>query len=721
MSSYYATMKMANKPLDLTPNTNFEILANKNIAIKNYKDTAIELLKLAFPTLTLTEIEYAVDRSIAENIKHHKAEIDNSYKKVKIQTTLPDLAQYILSRGPIMTTYGVLFSKHADRPHPLYQMVDGFINTRDAVKKKMFEYPKGSFEFEKYSLLQLLYKLDANAFYGAMGMPACFYYNLYTAAAITAQGRSLNSAMALFFESFLANNVPFASLNEVVMFIHNTINESSKFNDNIYINHVPSLEETFFKVMTSCGFQYIPDDHDMEIVWDIMSQLSQPELTRLYYKNNLYEFCDNVAVSNIIVTMLTKLQGEWGDSGKVPEEIKPDIDLFLNLLNKFVYSPHQIVKKKKKMDSLIRAVSIIQDTDSAIVSYDAWYRFVLPKTRGIDMPIKKTQYDYVTEKEEPIEYTLQDYDFENDEIIEEKRLVDPTKIIPQDQLRHSILSIIAHCISKLLNDFMFRYCNQSQGILPENENYPKPKGFQCLIFAKTEFLFKRVLLTDAKKHYGSYVELQEGNYIPKNKVLDTKGMDAFNKSTTNDAIKERLKKVLLNDILDTPKIDQVKVIKSIAIIEKEIFNSIQEGKKEFYKPAKIKSVSAYVDPMRIQGIKAAIAYNALHQDGTEAIDTNARNSIDIAKVDINPKNIDRIKEDFPDVYEKACNLMATEKAFATGIDCIAIPFNESVPQWVLPFIRYEEIISDNVGNFPLESIGLVRANPNNNKSNLIKF
>ena len=198
-------------------------------------------------------------------------------------------------------------------------------------------------------------------------------------------------------------------------------------------------------------------------------------------------------------------------------------------------------------------------------------------------------------------------------------------------------------------------------------------------------------------------------------------MDAFNKSTTNDAIKERLKKVLLNDILDTPKIDQVKVIKSIAIIEKEIFNSIQEGKKEFYKPAKIKSVSAYVDPMRIQGIKAAIAYNALHQDGTEAIDTNARNSIDIAKVDINPKNIDRIKEDFPDVYEKACNLMATEKAFATGIDCIAIPFNESVPQWVLPFIRYEEIISDNVGNFPLESIGLVRANPNNNKSNLIKF
>ena len=603
----------------------------------------------------------------------------------------------------------------------LYQMVDGFINKRDEVKKEMFKYPKGSFEFEKYSLLQLLYKLDANAFYGSMGMPSCFYYNFYTAAAITAQGRSLNSAMALFFESFLANNVPFSSLNEVVQFIHDVIHETPHFDDNQFINHVPGPQETFFKIMTSCGFQYIPDERDMEIVWKMIIQLDQKDLTRLYYKNNLYEFCDNVVVSNLIVTMLIKLEGEWGDSGKVPEEIKPEMDLFLELLREYVYAPYQIVDRTEKMDCLIRSVSIIQDTDSAIVSYDAWYQFILPKTRGVEMKIKKTQYDYTTDTEEPVPYTLTDYDFENDDIIEVKRAINPFKIIPQDQLRHSILSIIGHCISKLLNDYMFRYCNQSQAILPENENYPKPKGFQCLIFAKTEFLFKRLLLTDAKKHYGSYIELQEGNYVPYEKALDTKGMDAFNKSTTNAAIKERLKKVLMQDILDTPTIDQIKVVKSIAIIEKEIFNSIQDGKKEFYKPAKIKSVSAYVDPMRIQGIKAAVAYNALHQDGTESIDLNARNSIDIAKVDINPKNIEQIKEDFPDVYQKANILMTTEKPFATGIDCIAIPINEPVPQWVLPFIRYEEIISDNVGNFPLESIGLVRGNPNNNKSNLVRF
>ena len=721
MSKYYGTMQAMRGAPNVVPNTDYTVWANKYLAVKNYKETAIDLLQLAFPSLTQTELEYAVDRSIAEHMQWHEATIDNSYKKSKAKITLPDLTNYILSKGPIMTNYGVLFTKHATVPHPLYQMVDNFINTRDVMKKEMFKHPKGSFDFNKYSLLQLLYKLDANALYGSMGMPTCFYYNFYTAAAITTQGRSLNSAMALFFESFLANNVPFASLNEVVVFINDTIHDPFKFDDRLILTHQATLEEAFFKVMTSTGFNYIPSEDDMELVWNMMSQLTQAELNRLYYKNNLYEFCDNPYVTNLLVNMLCKLESEWGDSNKIPEEIKPDMEHFKDLLRDYVYSPHQIIDRTEKMDCLIRSVSIIQDTDSAIVSYDAWYQFLLQKCRGVDMKIKKTQYDYVTETTEPVTYDLTDFDFENDELIEAQRLAVPFKVIPQDQLRHSILAIIAHCLSVLLNDLLYEYCNQFQAILPENEQYPRPKGYQCLMLAKTEFLFKRILLTEAKKHYASYQELQEGHYVPKEEALDTKGMDAFNKSTSNAAIKVRLKKVLFEDILDTPVIDQVKVVKSIATIEKEIFNSIQEGKKEFYKPAKIKSTSAYVDPMRIQGIKAAIAYNAMHQTGTEVINLDQRNSIDIAKVNIDKNTIERIKDDFPDVYAGAVNLMQTDKAFASGIDCIAIPINEPVPEWILPFVAYEEIISDNVGNFPLESIGLTRGNPNNNRSTLVKF
>ena len=707
-----------NKPI---PKTDFEILSEKNIAIKNYVDTTIDLLQLVFPNLTYTELKYAVDRSVAENIKYHPAEIDNSYKKTKIATNLPELAHYILSREPIMTTYGTLFTKHADTPHPLYKMVDSFIWDRDKNKKEMFKYPKGSADYEKYNLLQLLLKIDANAFYGSVGMYTCFYYNFYTAASITAVGRSLNSAMALFFESFLANNVPFESMNELVVFIHNVIHDEVTKDDRIYIDHNATVAETFKKLVFSCGFDFVPTWTQLDTLWKMLSQLTQTELNRLYYKNNLYEFCDNHYVTTLLIRILCKLQEEWTDSNKVPEIVHDEVMEFADFLREYVYYSHQIIDRTDKMEALVRSVSIIQDTDSAIVSYDAWYRYLLEKTEGIDMTIKSTEYDQVKEQTIPLMYEVSDYDFVNDELIEKMRLRNPLIIIPQDQLRHSILSILSYSISYLLNDYMYQYCKNSHALLPDNDQFPMPKGFSCMIHAKTEYLFKKILLTDAKKHYASFQELQEGNKVPYEEALDTKGMDAFNKSTTNDAIKARLKAVLMNDIMDTPVINQIAVIKAIAEVEKEIYNSIQSGKKEFYKPAKVKSQSAYADPMRIQGIKASIAYNALHQDGTESIDLNDRNSVDIVKVNIDKHTIERIKDTYPDVYEKAVKFLDGNQYFKDGIDTVAIPTNESVPAWVLEFVRYEEIISDNVGKFPLESVGLYRGNDNNNKSNIVRF
>ena len=62
-------------------------------------------------------------------------------------------------------------------------------------------------------------------------MYSCLFYNLYSASSTTTQGRSCNSAAALFCESFLNNNVPFGSLNELIEFIHNVLNEEHHYKD----------------------------------------------------------------------------------------------------------------------------------------------------------------------------------------------------------------------------------------------------------------------------------------------------------------------------------------------------------------------------------------------------------------------------------------------------------------------------------------------------------
>ena len=216
------------------------------------------------------------------------------------------------------------------------------------------------------------------------------------------------------------------------------------------------------------------------------------------------------------------------------------------------------------------------------------------------------------------------------------------------------------------------------------------------------------------------MELQEGNTIPEEKSLDIKGMEAFVKSTSNPAVQERLKKILYEDILNTEAIDPIQVLRDIAKTEKKIFDSISNGEKKYFKPAKVKSLSAYENPMRIQGIVASYAYNQLHEPGTESLDLDSRNSVDIIKVEITKKNIHLIQETHPYVYDKAIELMKTDE-YSDGIGAIALPLNEPVPNWVIPFIQYKEIINDNVSGFPIESIGLYRGNDNNNSTNIISF
>lgn len=208
--------------------------------------------------------------------------------------------------------------------------------------------------------------------------------------------------------------------------------------------------------------------------------------------------------------------------------------------------------------------------------------------------------------------------------------------------------------------------------------------------------------------------------VPEEKSLDIKGMDAFVKSSFNKHIQEKLKGVLYEDILNAEVIDGVTVLKHISDIEKEIYESIMAGEKRYYKPLQVKSISSYENPMRIQGIVASHVYNALHEPGTEALDLSQRNSVDIVKVDITMKNIGTIKESYPYVYEKAVELLGT-KEYKTGINAIAIPLNEDVPKWILPFIDCKKIIHDNVSGFPIESIGFFRGNKSNNVSNIISF
>ena len=287
-------------------------------------------------------------------------------------------------------------------------------------------------------------------------------------------------------------------------------------------------------------------------------------------------------------------------------------------------------------------------------------------------------------------------------------MIDIMEIIPQEGVRYSIINIIAYILGKVINDYMERYTKASHSWSPDRK---------CLIIMKNEFLFKRVLLmTNAKKNYATIQELQEGNKVPSEEGLDIKGLP-LNKSGTNETTQNRLKKILYEDILNAENVDQVKVLKDLAVFEKEIYESLRTGQKTFYKPARINSASSYEDPMRIQGVKGAVVWNELRQE-LESIDLESRNSIDILKVNINKKNVDSIED--PYIRDK-CKEMLNSPSFKTGINAISVPRDVEIPKWLVPYIDYTTIINDNISVFPLDPIGLHKMNLNNNYTNILRL
>ena len=391
--------------------------------------------------------------------------------------------------------------------------------------------------------------------------------------------------------------------------------------------------------------------------------------------------------------------------------------MLYDLLYEYVYYRHLYIDKLDRVYNLMREVVLLTDTDSCIITLDEWYKFVLGKTVGVPMKIKMTREE-IKFKEEQIKLEYQntapeyEYDFYNEKLVEAKRLQNICVIIEEDNLRYSIVNIMSHIISRLILDYMVLF----------SENYnTATEGRKCLLIMKNEFLFKTMLLTIGAKNYVDLQLVQEGNIIPEDKQLDTKGLP-LNKITTPTLTSTALQDIIEYDVLRKSFIDQVDIFKKLVTLEKRIYKSIQDKKTEFHKPARIRSIVNYKNPMSLQAIKASYAYNCIKSDEEEGINLEEMNTVLIIKTEINKKNIVKIKDTFPGHYERLNKLLLENKSYKDGISSIAIPINITIPDWIIPFVNYNQIILDNIKIFPLDELGLSRLDSKYvSHSNIIRF
>ena len=151
------------------------------------------------------------------------------------------------------------------------------------------------------------------------------------------------------------------------------------------------------------------------------------------------------------------------------------------MVKEYVFYNYQIIDRIERNATYGKNVAIISDTDSAIVSFDAWYHFVLNKLEGITLNLnrKKTEeiveYTYNKKWKREIEEKELDFDFIKDEIIEVPKKQRVITYMVNKELKFSILNIIAYLCSQLINEYMLSYTKS---------NHSYAEGKKCLIIMK---------------------------------------------------------------------------------------------------------------------------------------------------------------------------------------------------------------------------------------------
>ena len=563
-----------------------------------------------------------------------------------------------------------------------------------------------------------------------LGSPTSLFYNIYIAESITTQGKSWLSCAIMLFEATLANSVKFNSLNEIMVFIHNVLSEKPhrKYDDSVILDRNIRVEEVFYKIMENADMMlWVPTEKEMMLVWERLNGLDQQDLNRLYYKNNLYSFCEMPVVQKLIVESLKALDQPFVDPNKPPKSMKPIIEEFYELIKEYVYYPFQYIDKIDRLSYMPRNIVGMAHTDSAFVSLDAWYRYVLDRVYNIPMNIKRERFrmlDFVDADEwgdrpKKLMYELvepkYDYDFYTDEVIEIHKRLTPTKMIPQDTLRYAIINMMGYVISNLVVDYLDRYC--------KSNNSSTRADVPTRAVMKSELLCDSILLTENKANYASVQAVQEGHVIPNTQQarLSITGMP-LTKTSLSDGTKKKLLDILYEDVMNTPNIDRLKVIKKLILVEKAIVKAIMTKDISYYKPDNIAPIRSYEkNPMSINGIAASVLYNELRDDDMPKINLDERNFIIKIKLNINKNNVGLIEDKFPGVYDKLLKLMQ-HPVMKDKLSTIALPIGMEVPDWVLYFVDISTIVKDNLTNFPLESIGIKRLdNDNVNYTNIISL
>lgn len=618
--------------------------------ISDYAKQVLSMLSIRFPDKD-PEILKGIIKSHVKEMKKGSIVADGATWEI------PTIDKIILDEQPILTGSGTLYRRHDQVHNDQAGMLIEFSEERSKNKnlKKKYQGLGDNKKKKYYDDNQKSWKVMSNSYYGVQAQGNSQFYNNHSAFAITSSSVDAIQTAINFFEKFLYGNVILRDINDAFQYMTYIIgDEYSTDIDNI-LDQPIEIDRSDLLTRISEFFKVNPITHDDKVqLASFIANLTDLEVKKIYLKNNLLLLLEN---SNI-PTRFNKLvidshfqENKFLDSNKpTTEEMKSELTDIGNYIKDWVGYFHQDFYRYQNVDKEKRRSVLLSDTDSTFL-YLGGVLETISKKSGFKLG-----------EETP------------DDIV--------------------MSNLVMNIVVQVSDVALYRFYKLNN--VPDDQTH--------LLNMKSEFLSKKIMLTDQKKNYAHLILLNEGVRLPEPE-LEVKGM-AIKKVSTSRKIREKIIPVLENEVLASNEIDFGKIIKVYKDMESDIYNSLMNGELDYTLPISVKEFSSYDNPMSVSSVKGMYVWNSLFPD--QAIVPPER--LKSVKVDLT--SWDEVKDKIPDgeFKDRLRTLMGLEDVMGkSGISTIAIGGErKTIPDELRPLIDVPAMISSHIKSARqlLESIGV---------------
>lgn len=649
--------------------------------INEWKCEMTKLLKMKYGNkFNKTEISNKLDHIIDKNLKNPSVSVFNNYTNESTRSTILELTDFIEDNHIIITGGGCLFLPHGTKPNILIDFIMEIMKRRKDAKKMRKNYDKGTANWLRWDIAQLLNKLVINSLYGCMGYPGFALYNVFTAEAITAQGRHIITTAINMVEGFVGSAFYFADENELMHYMYNVHEEYKRYGDlDVSAFRVSDyLPLAYDKLINNSKFTI--SDQLRNSIHQMLIDKSQGELALLYYKNNLLEFSrlDIIKSKFKYVVENNGLLSFCEMDLLKNDEMRKVVKDIWDLYEVFVLYNYPVNDRIRKAMYLPKTRALYTDTDSVFVSV-----FHL------------------------VDYMKNDVFHGNNPMASD------------NDLTFTSVNLMLIFINIAIDRALKTLCS-STNIEPD---------WAVKLGMKNEFYLKRILFMEKKKRYISLSVLQEGQLLGNGRGLpEIKGIE-FIKSNTKPYLREFYTKLSTEEILESENINPNKIFKKMAQLKADIEYGMSHGDSKFYKQAKVKTPDNYKNPFSTQGVTAVMLWNTICPDMQIELpaDVNIvpikslkqdkpKQDTPTQMVTADPlknKHVAELAEKHPEVYDrlyKGIYMNENPLIRYMNLTSIALPKNTDmeIPQYVFELINYDDIVTNSIQLYlpVMESLGI---------------